>query len=109
MGKETELKRKQEMQQKYLQVAREKRMKIEATQREQFRQKQKELFSIKQLEKDLFQSQKACEQLDKAKVRTLGQNVHHNYLIQVCGIYLVYLMVVSFNLIVSMLLYKSKL
>ena len=43
-------------------------MKLEAQQREQFREKQKEIFSSKQVEKDLFQSQKACEQLDKAKV-----------------------------------------
>ncbi|CAB3989148.1 G patch domain-containing 11 [Paramuricea clavata] len=67
LGQESELKRKQEMQQKYLQVAREKRVKLEAKQQEQFREKQKEIFSNKQVDKDLFQSQKACEQLDKAK------------------------------------------
>ena len=48
-------------------------MKLEAKQREQFREKQKEIFSSKQVEKDLFQSQKACEQLDKAKVGNIRQ------------------------------------
>lgn len=80
MGQESELKRKQEMQQKYLQVAREKRVKLQAKQQEQFREKQKEIFSNKQVDKDLFQSQKACEQLDKAKVRHIGsmspENIH---------------------------------
>lgn len=49
-------------------------MKLEERQREQFREKQRERFSSRQVEKDLFQSQKACEQLDKAKVRKLFTN-----------------------------------
>jgi predicted RNA-binding protein with RPS1 domain len=68
LGQESELKRKQEIQQKCLHVAREKRIKLEAKQWEQFRENQKERFSNKLVEKDLSQSQKACEQLDKAKV-----------------------------------------
>lgn len=67
LGQESELKRKQEKQQLVSKLASEKRMKLEERQREQFREKQRERFSSRQVEKDLFQSQKACEQLDKAK------------------------------------------
>ncbi|XP_028398754.1 G patch domain-containing protein 11-like [Dendronephthya gigantea] len=67
LGQESEMKRKQELQEKCLKVARDKRIKLEAKQREDFREKQKEIFSNKLVEKDLFQSQKACEQLDKAE------------------------------------------
>lgn len=68
LGQESAMKRKQEHHEKCLQVARDKRIKLEAKQREDFREKQKEIFSNKLVEKDLFQSQKACEQLDKAEV-----------------------------------------
>ena len=81
LGQESELKRRQELQQKCLNVAREKRIKLEAKQREQFREKQKERFSNKQVEKDLFLSQKACEQLDIAKVGTYRQFYENNYYI----------------------------
>ena len=68
-----------------MQVAREKRIKLEAKQREQFREKQKERFSNKQIEKDLFQSQKACEQLDKAKVGNISINNNLNYFGKHCS------------------------
>ena len=78
LGQESELKRKQEIQQKCLHVAREKRMKLEAKQREQFREKQKERFSNKQVEKDLFQSQKACEQLDIERCKLINHFMKTN-------------------------------
>ena len=68
LGQESELKRKQVIQEHVMTAAKEKRAKLEEKQWKNFRQQQKERFSSRQIEKDLFISQKACEQLDKAKV-----------------------------------------
>ena len=46
-----------------------KRMKIEENQRDSFRQHMSGKFAERQTASDLYKSQKACEQLDRSKVK----------------------------------------
>ncbi|EDO40224.1 predicted protein [Nematostella vectensis] len=67
LGRETQIKRQQQKKQTLREETAKKRTKLEQHQREHFRQQISNKFAEKKIKSDLYKSQKACEQLDKAK------------------------------------------
>lgn len=63
------LKRQREVKEVLKHEAVKKRMKIEENQRDSFRQHMSGKFAERQTASDLYKSQKACEQLDRSKVK----------------------------------------
>ena len=63
------LKRQREVKEVLKHEAAKKRMKIEENQRDSFRQHMSGKFAERQTASDLYKSQKACEQLDRSKVK----------------------------------------
>ena len=69
LGHEMLLKRQREIKESLKEEAAKKRIKVEQNQRENFRRHMSGKFAERQTASDLYKSQKACEQLDKSKVR----------------------------------------
>lgn len=63
------LKRQREVKDLLKNEAAKKRMKIEQNQREDFRRQMSGKFAERQTASDLYKSQKACEQLDRSRVK----------------------------------------
>ena len=63
------LKRRQEMQERFLQQASKRRKQLEDSLQYNFKEKMKEKLLNRQLAIDLRKAKKACEQLDNSKVR----------------------------------------
>lgn len=76
LGRESHLKRQQEIKKTLLEEKTKKRIKVEQRQREDFRKHMSNKFVDKQIQSDLYKSQKACEQLDKAKVIQRNDTIH---------------------------------
>lgn len=68
LGRDMLLKRQREVKEALKHETAKKRVKIEQNQRENFRRHMSGKFADRQTSSDLYKSQKACEQLDKAKV-----------------------------------------
>ena len=68
LGHETELFRKRSAAAAARTFSLQKRQKIEENHRTNFRERQRNAFSEKRAERDLYKSQKVCEQLDSQKV-----------------------------------------
>lgn len=69
LGHDMLLKRQREVKEVLKHEAAKKRMKIEENQRDSFRQHMSGKFAERQTASDLYKSQKACEQLDRSKVK----------------------------------------
>lgn len=68
LGQETEQKRKKEERHQMYRNRNAKRQKTEMERKQTFVQRMNDKFSIKNIEKDLYKSQKVCEQLDSQLV-----------------------------------------
>jgi len=69
LGRDNHLKRQNEVKKTLLEEKTKKRIKVEQRLREDFRKHMSSKFGDKKIQSDLYKSQKACEQLDKAKVQ----------------------------------------
>lgn len=69
LGHDMLLKRQREVKEVLKHEAAKRRMKIEENQRDSFRQHMSGKFAERQTASDLYKSQKACEQLDRSKVK----------------------------------------
>ena len=69
IGHEALLKRRKEMQENFLQQAAKRRRTLEDQLRGDFKIRMKGKFMDKQVSSDVWKAQKACEQLDNAKVK----------------------------------------
>ena len=69
LGRDAMLKRQLEIKEVLRSESAKKRVKVEQNQRENFRLQMSNKFVERQIKSDLYKSQKACEQLDKAKVQ----------------------------------------
>ena len=69
LGREAMLKRQREIKESLRSEIAKKRVKVEQKQRENFRTHMSSKFVERQIKGDLYKSQKACEQLDKTKVK----------------------------------------
>ena len=70
LGRDMLLKRQREVKEALKHETAKKRVKIEEKQRDNFRKHMSGRFAERQTSSDLYKSQKACEQLDKSKVRS---------------------------------------
>lgn len=70
LGRDMLLKRQREVKEALKHETAKKRVKIEEKQRNNFRKHMSGRFAERQTSSDLYKSQKACEQLDKSKVRS---------------------------------------
>ena len=68
LGRDSEMKRKQEHRTEMLRNRAFKRQKMESKHKQDFMHRQNTKFAEKNVEKDLYKSQKVCEQLDSQKV-----------------------------------------
>ena len=69
LGRESEMKRRQETVAQMREQMKHKRAKLEEVSRGHFVRNMSSKFKDKEVEKDLYDSQKSCEHLDHAKVR----------------------------------------